>query len=208
MINPFWRLLAARKLFYRKSSYLKLSGWLESFRRGYPCDAQGAPLPWMNYEVVRFLDERLNKAHSLFEYGSGFSTLFYAARVDTVDSVEDSAYWFEKMQSKIPSNAKVMLQAKDVDGDYCRKISACAKNYDVIVIDGRDRLHCLEQSFLKLTSGGVILLDDSSRERYQALVDLALEKGFRCLHFHGMKPTATGLHRTSLFYRDGNCLNL
>ena len=208
MINPFWRFLAARKLFYRKSSALNVSGWLESFRRGYPCDSAGAPMPWMNYEAIRFLDERLTDSQALFEFGSGYSTLFYAARVLSVDSVEDSAYWYERMQPQIPDNARVQLQPKDVDGDYCRAISKREKRYDVIVIDGRDRLHCLIQSFDKLTDSGVILLDDSGRDRYQSLIDLALQKGFRFLHFQGLKPTATGLHRTTLFYRDGNCFNI
>lgn len=208
MYNPLWRFLAIRKLFFRKNSYLRLSGWLESCRRGYPCDKSGAPRPWMNYAIVHFLEERLNKSHALFEYGSGFSTLFYADLVASVESVENSAYWYEQMNAQVPANANVTLVPADIDGDYCRSILNLSKTYDVVVIDGRDRANCLLQSLSKLSPKGVVILDDSSRERYKPLIATALEQGFRFLHFEGLKPTATGLHRSTLFYRSENCFNI
>ena len=208
MFNPLWRFLAIRRLFFRKNSYLKLSGWLESCRRGYPCDMTGAPRPWMNYAIVHFLEERLNKNHTLFEYGSGYSTLFYAARVAKVESIENSTYWYEHMASQVPANASVALVPADIDGAYCRSILRLDHKYDVIVIDGRDRANCLLQSLSKLSPSGGIILDDSSRERYQPLSATAVEQGFRFLHFEGLKPTATGLHRSTIFYRSGNCFNI
>lgn len=66
-------------LVYSKRSMLRKLGWVESVRTGKPCRKDGSPIPWMNYSVIQFLDERLNKDLSLFEYGSGNSTMFYAS---------------------------------------------------------------------------------------------------------------------------------
>jgi hypothetical protein len=208
MVNPFWRFVAARKAMFRSSSYLQVTGWLESFRRGYPCDADGNVLPWMNYSVVQFLNERLSRELRVFEFGSGFSTQFYAERVASVQSVEDNPRWFELMGPKLPANASVVLQAADVDGAYCRAISQFESRYHLVVVDGRDRVNCFAQSIAKLTEDGVILLDDSARAKYSHAIAIGRDAGFKVLHFEGLKPTATGLHRATLFYRANNCLGL
>ncbi|MFA0809844.1 hypothetical protein [Microbulbifer epialgicus] len=208
MKNPFWRFIAARKAIFRRSSYLQVTGWLESFKRGYPCDAEGSALPWMNYPVIGFLQERLSKDLTVFEFGSGFSTRFYAERTASVQSVEDNPKWFEIMTKQLPQNANIAFQAADKDGEYCRAIKNLDKKFQLIVVDGRDRVNCFKQSLSCLTDDGVILLDDSTREKYGPAITLGEAAGFKVLHFEGMKPTATGLHRTSLFYKPGNCLNL
>jgi len=76
-----WPLLVAHRLVWRPTSYLHLTGWVESHKRGYPCDRTGMEVPWMNYSVVAFLKERLNQKMSVFEYGCGYSTLFYSRLV-------------------------------------------------------------------------------------------------------------------------------
>ncbi len=57
-----------------KNHFLHKSGWMESKKRNYPCRSNGNELPWMNFSVIAFLEERLNKDQSLFEFGSGYST--------------------------------------------------------------------------------------------------------------------------------------
>jgi hypothetical protein len=80
-------------LVYSKRSMLRDLGWVESVRTRKPCRRDGSPIPWMNYHVVSFLEERLNDDLSLFEYGSGNSTLFYARLAGDVVSVETDREW-------------------------------------------------------------------------------------------------------------------
>ncbi|MEX2964451.1 hypothetical protein [Microbulbifer sp. TYP-18] len=145
---------------------------------------------------------------SVFEFGSGFSTLFYAERVLSIQSVEDNPSWFKVIAKQLPENARVTLQPADEDGKYCRAIKKFNRKFQLVIIDGRDRVNCFKQSLVCLAGDGVILLDDSAREKYAESIDIGKAAGFKVLHFEGMKPTATGLHRTSLFYRSENCLNL
>ena len=64
-------------LLYTKRSYLKETGYLKSTIESKPCKKDGSPIPWMNYNVISFLEERLNKKLALFEYGCGNSTIFF-----------------------------------------------------------------------------------------------------------------------------------
>ncbi len=60
---------------------------MKSLETMKPLDADGRPIPWMNYPVIDLLRERLTKDLHLFEFGSGFSTTFYAQLVGHVTSI-------------------------------------------------------------------------------------------------------------------------
>ena len=62
--------------------------FITSYKINIPCRPDGTPLPWMNYNAISFLEERLTKDLCLLEYGSGYSTPFFASFVKTVVSVE------------------------------------------------------------------------------------------------------------------------
>lgn len=68
------------------NSYLATSGWLRSRRDKAAVDRSGQPLPWFTYPSVQFIATRIGRGLSVFEYGSGASTLWWAARVRTVVS--------------------------------------------------------------------------------------------------------------------------
>lgn len=195
-------------LIRNKCSYLYLTGWIQSLDAKKPVDKDGNPIPWMNFAVIQILKERLKDDHNLFEYGCGYSTSFFARRVKSVTSVEHSKSWYHKFKTTVPENVRLIFQENDQDGDYCRAIGCRNDLYDVVVIDGRDRVNCVKQGIRSLSAGGVILLDDSSRDRYQDGLDFAKENGFRALDIESIKPTDTIIDRTTILYRDGNCFGL
>lgn len=203
-----WWLIAFHKLVLRRKSYLHQTGWIESLKHKYPCGKDGAEIPWMNYSVIHLLRERLHKDLSLFEYGSGYSTLFYARLVRDVISIEYDRDWFDLIEKRAPGNVSFVYKEKDIDGGYCRAIGEFEKTFDVVIVDGRDRVNCVKQAIKELSEIGVIILDDSSRERYSEAVDYAENRGFRALSIEGLKPTGYGTDRTTILYRDNNCLNI
>lgn len=202
-----WPLLVI-KMMVRRNTYMHTTGWMESMRRGYPCRANGEAIPWMNFPIIDFLEERLNQEIILFEYGSGFSTSFYAKRVRHVSSVEYDQAWFEQVSSTTPDNVSLLYRKQDVDGSYCRTIKESGKRYDVVIVDGRDRVNCVKQSIHALSESGVIILDDSERPRYADAFAYAREHGFRILEFEGLKPTKLKPAKSSIFYREKNCLGI
>jgi hypothetical protein len=201
-----WPVIAFYRLVWSRHSYLHTTGWVESVKRGYPCTPDGNEVPWMNHGVIKLLQQRLSSDLSLFEFGSGFSTVFYARLVDQVISIEYDKKWLDIMAQKLPGNATVVYKQNDSDGQYCRTINQYSQPFDVVIVDGRDRVNCVKQAINKLTERGVIILDDSNRPRYQAGIDHAKALGFRELTIEGLKPTGSRMNQTTFLYRDGNCL--
>lgn len=199
---------AYRLLVADRNSYLHQTGWLKSLEQKMSVDGNGSEIPWMNYPVVRFLRERLGKELELFEFGSGNSTTFYARLVKNVTSVEYNESWLQRVKERAPANVKLIYQKEDVDGAYCRSVHLSGRKYDVVIVDGRDRVNCIRQAVDTLSDQGVILLDDSHREKYADGIRHAQEKGFFVLPFEGLKPGGNGIERTTLFYRRNNCVGL
>lgn len=173
-----------------------------------PINKDGKPIPWMNFPVVKFLEERLNDDLIVFEFGSGYSTYFYAKKVMAVTSVEYDEDWLHLIKSDMPENVNLIYKEKDIDGDYCRVIGITNKQYDVVIIDGRDRVNCVKQSIPALSSKGIILLDDSHRERYKEGIEFAKQLGFRALEIEGLKATGSVINRSTILYRTDNCLGI
>jgi len=189
-------------------SYLYETGWMQSLQKKRPIDGSGNPIPWMNFSVVGFLAERLTNDLKVFEYGSGHSTYFFAKKVKQVTSVECDVKWFRTVKAQAPENVRQIFKEKDNDGDYCRVIGTMGDTFDVVVIDGLDRVNCVKQAIPALSSRGVVLLDDAQRDQYDEGIVFAKEKGFRVLVFEGLKANGSKINKTAVFYRDGNCLGI
>jgi hypothetical protein len=189
----------------RGQGFLRQSGWLESYRSGVPV-AGGKPLPWFTYAAIAFLDKRVDPELRVFEYGAGYSTLWWASRVKAVVACEGDPDWVQRLREMVPSNVTLFHQAVDRDGDYCR--AAARYQSDVIVIDGRDRVNCAKACLEGLSEGGVIVWDNSDRSRYADGFDFLAARGFRRLDFAGPGPVNFTPWMTSLFYRDHNRLGI
>jgi hypothetical protein len=161
-----WPLIAARDLFFNEGSYLHKTGWVESLICWEPLSQGGDSVPWMSYQAIAFLDERLNSDTSLFEYGSGFSKKFYAQRVRSVTSVEYDAEWHKKVGEMIPGNVTIPHRPLEPPRVYEEAIAELPTDFDVVV-DGRNRVRCLINSLRKVNAAGVIVLDDSERPKYR-----------------------------------------
>lgn len=194
------------------NSYLYSTGWIRSLQEGKPVDRFGSPLPWMNYPVVSFLKERITTDHSMFEFGSGYSTLFYANLCKSIISVEHDEKWLGEIKPELPENSKIILCPKDQDGEYCRsamKVSRMSEApFDLIVIDGADRTNCMKQSMQALSSRGVFILDDTDGKTFSECKIIAEKEGFRYINFQGLKPTGKHNESTAIFYRDNNALGI
>lgn len=189
-------------------SYIRSTGYLDSKLSFEAFDNNGKPIPWMPYPITNFLSERIESHHRIFEYGSGFSTRFFSARAGAVRSVEYDGEWFGKVNDLLRDcpNAEVIFQ--EVGDAYPKVILRDDTTYHIVVVDGRMRVKCGINAVERLTQDGVIILDDSEREKYKPLVNFLSEMGFRSLTFSGLKPLGWQASQTTIFYKTENCLNI
>lgn len=195
-------------LVYSKRSMLRELGWVESVRTQKPCRKDGSPIPWMNYHVIRFLQDRLSNDLSLFEYGSGNSTMWYASLVKDVKSIETDSQWYEYVRGMMPANVELVLFDATSGTRYCDIAGQQDRKFDVVVVDAEDRTECLMTAHGAVTERGVVILDDATFDAHAPGIDSLARHGFRRLDFEGLKPASIRAYRTSIFYRDGNCLGI
>jgi hypothetical protein len=186
------------------SAYLHKMGWFESNRTGMPVDSEGKPIPWITYSALFFLQQRIRPEMEIFEYSCGNSTLWWSSRVKSVTSCEHDRQWFERMKGLVPSNVALHHIALEYGGLYSEKIKEYSNLFDVIVLDGRDRVNCAKNCLPALKADGVIIWDNSDRDDYDEGYAFLLANGFRRLDFSGMGAVTIVDWCTSVFYRDTN----
>lgn len=154
--------------------------------------------------MVYFLAERLPHEAKVFEFGSGYSTIFFSEKAKSVTSLEYDEEWFFRMEKIVPTNVELLFERKEDSCRYSGAISQANKAFDFVVIDGRHRVQCFKESVKCLSDVGCILLDDTHRARYYEAFEFASKRGFRSLNFFGYKATSANVYKSTLFYRDNN----
>jgi len=182
-------------------------GWFRSAREGRPVDAAGQPIPWLPYPAIDFLASRVKPDFAVFEWGCGTSTLWWAKRVARVVAVEHDEEWFARISDLAPPNAEVRHVAMGSER-YANAIDVYAPQFDVVVVDGRERVACLRRAVEGLSPRGVIVLDNSQRPEYAEGIAHLAALGFRHVTFAGLVPVVAWKEQTSIFYRAGNGLEL
>lgn len=134
--------------------------------------------PWLSPKSVRFLDENLKSDMSLFEWGSGRSTLWFSQRVNEVVSIEYNEQWFHKVQEMIKEVENINLQYVPLEhplkaptpkhyDPIPKYVTAIhnfdKKHFDIVLIDGHYRLTCADQCLDYIKPGGFLVIDNSNR---------------------------------------------
>lgn len=201
-------LLSKALLSLRFSGYLVETGWIESYIRKVPVNMDGSPLPWITLPCLDFITERLKKDFNIFEFGAGNSTVFFSSYVKKIVSIEHEKEWFERIYRNAPANVCINYCPLIYDGEYCRFALKTDKKFDLIVVDGRDRVNCIKNCLNSLTDDGCVILDDSEREEYQEGIKFLRKNGFKQLDFWGIALGLTYKKCTTIFYREDNCFGI
>ncbi len=102
----------------------------------------------------------------------------------------------------------MIFKKLDYDGEYCKEVLNQKDNFNIIIIDGRDRVNSVKNGLKKLTEDGVIIFDNSELIQYKEAMDLLSKKGFKRIDFFGMSPVTAHCTTTTIFYHPNNCLGI
>ncbi len=217
--KPIWTLiratpptsnLAGLAMMARSDSILHTEGWFDSFRANSPLDSQGRPLPWMTYGAIHFLADRVREDMSVFEYGAGSSTLWWAERVGQITSCEHDPDWCRRVFDITDRDGRVTILCEPLPpkGRYPEIVLEQGRRFHVVVVDGRYRVQCARNGFDALREDGIILWDNTDRARYQEGIAYLEAKGMKRIDFRGLAPGSTNASTTTIFYRPDNCLGI
>ncbi len=186
------------------NTFLNNYDWQKSFlSQDSRIDSQ--EVPWYTYSFLAFLEDRLYNINTIFEYGSGASTIFFDKIGKEVSFVENNQKWYNKVIQKV-SNAKGILE-EDLE-KYPRAIGSFDKKYDLIIIDGQRRKQCTLEALKYLNKDGVLILDNSDRIYYGKIFCIMEKEGFKSLTFSGHYPIKSRIKSTTCFYKQDNVFGI
>jgi hypothetical protein len=210
-------------LLFLQDSYLVKTGWFKSVGKMQAIDVSQQEIPWFAYPFIAFLQPRLHKKLTVFEYGCGNSTHWFARHVEHITSLEHTKKWHDQLKNKLPQNVELVFeevvstksyhelafQPLLTETPYSRKINTRPDFYNIVIVDGIYRNNCIVNAIEKLTPDGIIILDNLEYgEELKSGIDFLVEKNFRKIEFWGLSPIVYTQTCTSIFYRPDNCLNI
>ena len=198
VVHALRRVLAAvglLRVLDRAAQCSRTALWVRSWLAIYDLDDLAAlGVPWWTFEAIDevelFLAER--PGARTFEWGSGVSTLWLAAHGAQVTSIEHDRAWAERMAPRLPESVTLhVVEPTPIDPDvgpeaavpsgkagfagldfasYVAAVDAVPGDLDLVVIDGRAREACLERVLGRLAPDGLVVFDDTERDRYAAAI--------------------------------------
>lgn len=171
-------------------------------------DKHGDPIPWYTFPAIEYLSQFDYRDKTVFEFGCGNSSRFWARRAKKVTSIEDNSSWLEKWQREF-TEENIEIRCRDEGEAYYNAILEDDEKYDIIVVDGKNRAECAENAMKKLKAGGIIILDDSDRVNtsleYVNAIDNLKKGNYIQVDFYGFCPMTTYGKNTTIFLsRDFN----
>lgn len=194
-------------LLVHPKSALKKYGWFKSFHLKKVINKNGDAIPWWTYSFIDFISDRLNSEMRVLEFGCGGSTIYLSSRVKEVVSIEDYQEWAEKTSKLIGSGSKIIVvSAIEKYFEYQNMIEG---NFDILVIDNLgDRMKCVGLNLKYLNDSGVVIWDNTDGTDWCIIKNYMASYGFKDLSFSGMTAQELASSRTTLFYKEKNCLNI
>lgn len=191
-----------RVLFQIQRSLLFRYGWLRAWWVGRSVDASGVPLPWITYPAIDFISQFDFSDASVFEWGSGFSTLWWSKRCRKIASVESNPPWVPYIKGLLPESVELIVTPLDVDAEINALLRHHTVQHDVFVIDnyGPFRWRCAEVAAANLAKGGIIILDNS--DQCQKACEVLRNSGLMQIDFTGFLPGGGYAQTTSIFFRE------
>lgn len=205
--------------------------WYPRWLRLVHADAQRLSecVAWMPFPAWAFVDSVLRPHFTVFEYGSGGSTLLYSKRVSKLVSVEHDAQWFAYVRDALVKDSITNCEylfippepgnESQTRPDDPRSYSSSSRHYqgfdfsryassidrfpdeffDLVVVDGRARPSCVRHACSKVRLGGYLLLDDSQRNHYRSAISML--SNWERHRFLGPGPYAPYFWETTIWRR-------
>lgn len=157
-------------------------------------------LPMISFRAARVIDGLLTAESRVLEFGSGYSTLWFAQRCAELVSVEDDPYWRTQVQRLLAEAGARHVRHEFRGPEHYSRLDEYPDAYfDLALVDGKDRAGCVRTALTKVKPGGWLYLDNSDKDmtfpsgdlrRAEALLVAEIERrGGTLRYFTDFSPT-------------------
>jgi hypothetical protein len=166
-------------------------GFLESSRKNIPVNDKNEIMPMYTYPCYEWLNSIDWTNSNVFEYGTGYSTIWWQNKNVNYHAVEDNKQWYDMIENK------TNIIYKPGYHKYIESIHDYDFKFDVIVIDGTARFDCIKPALEKIKDDGIIIFDNTDWHKNSKE---ELDKSDLIpIHFHGFKPLHVDSETTSCY---------
>jgi len=195
--------------------------------------------PWLPYIVTDYIETQLVKSrlvrrpYTVFEWGSGGSTLFFLGLGAMVATIEHDAQWYNEIKEVLwrdnwaggvqlipyeqgeigPDKANphhYKSGSTELGAVNFKRYASVIDDYgkfDLILIDGMARASCLYHAFNHVNPGGCIVLDNTGDRPYYLEQTEHLfgnyERGWEKITMMGYGPILAYKWETTIFINKG-----
>lgn len=127
------------------------------------------PTPWLAPEVISMLKSYIKNHEqvTILEFGAGCSTAFFATFPVHITSFEHHHMWYAKVRDYITESNITNVTLHWMKNPYYH---ACEQfddtSFNIVYVDGLDRIKCIEYTMRLVKPGGILILDDAQHEKY------------------------------------------
>ena len=166
-------------------------GFLESSKRNIPVNDKNEVMPMYTYPCYEWLNSIDWTNSKVFEYGTGYSTIWWQNKNVNYHAVEDNKQWYDMIKDK------TNIKHEPEYNKYSQSIYNYDFKFDVIVIDGTARFDCIKPTLEKIKDDGIIIFDNTDWHKNSKE---ELDKSDLIpIHFHGFKPLHVDSETTSCY---------
>jgi hypothetical protein len=144
-------------------------------------------LPFMTSEEIVDLTTYIGRDSIMLEIGGGDSTVFLSRLVKKIVTLEHNLEWAEKIRENTKGFMSTVFVVEPnwpqshpfqpaEDGQFENYLNFLKSldddQFDVVLVDGRDRVKCVSASIPKLKRDGILLIHDFwNRPKYHSVLD-------------------------------------
>lgn len=188
-------------------------------------------LPWITFGAIDYLDNLEFRGKTVFEFGSGGSTLYWLKRGAACISIEHDQAWYERLRPTLADLMQVdyrfvppshhpnqdYFDASDPDDfssdeypqkhqryeNYVKQIDHFPDHaFYAVLIDGRSRAACIKHAVPKVQPNGYLILDNAERSYYTQKTATFLN-GFEQMRYAGCMPCNAQFSETRIYRKHG-----
>jgi len=163
---------------------------------------QVADEPWWTPGAIKLIEDHLcnvpDPGADILEFGCGGSTVWLSRLCASLISVDHNQEWVDAVNQKI-GDLEPLIDVYKRDRPYHTVCDKMKGDFDLVCVDGRDRIQCVQASKALVRPGGILLLDNSEREKYKPIFSMLktwhrIETSWN--YFHHLKQKRIGWSTT------------
>jgi hypothetical protein len=175
--------------------------------------------PWYNIDQINFIENKKDalKNYFVFEYGSGYSTLYFSTFAKMIFAAESRQVWFDKISNELKTAYKEYDYIAEessfairnvtlflVQKEFAKSINTLVNKNVLqnstadglfIVVDSNDRVNCIKESYNficslddKIKRQSIIMIDNCERENLKSVIEYLKNNGMFFREFCGIRP--------------------